>query len=50
MPWWWWPLGFVPAVVLAYEVTLGVRSVPAWLPYLVLGAVVVGALLWLGRF
>lgn len=49
MPWWWWPLGFVPAAVLAYEVTLGVRSLPDWLPFVVLFGVVVATLLWLGR-
>lgn len=49
MPWWWWPLGFVPAAVLAYEVNLSVRALPDWLPFVVLAAVAVAALLWLGR-
>lgn len=49
MPWWWWPLGFVPAAVLAYEVNLSVRALPDWLPFAVLAAVAVAALLWLGR-
>lgn len=35
--------------MLAYEVTLGVRSLPAWLPFVVLFGVVVATLLWLGR-
>jgi hypothetical protein len=49
VPWWWWPLGFVPATVLAYEANLGMRGLPDWAPYAVLFAVAVVALLWLGR-
>jgi hypothetical protein len=35
--------------VLAKEVTMGVRTLPHWLPYTVLAAVAVGVLLWLSR-
>ncbi|BBZ75391.1 membrane protein [Mycolicibacterium anyangense] len=42
-------MGFVPAWIIAKEVTMGVRSIPTWLPYTVLGLVAVGALLWLSR-
>lgn len=49
VPWWWWPLGFVLAAILAKEVNMGVRTLPDWVPYAVLGAVAVGVLLWLGR-
>ena len=49
VPWWWWPLGFGVAALIAKEVNMGVRTLPPWLPYLVLGAVAAGALLWLGR-
>jgi hypothetical protein len=35
--------------VLATEVNMGVRGLPDWLPYAVLGIVAVGALLWLSR-
>jgi hypothetical protein len=35
--------------VLAKEVTMGVRTLPQWLPYTVLAAVAVGVLLWLSR-
>jgi hypothetical protein len=49
VPWWWWPLGFGLAAILAKEVNMGVRTLPDWVPYAVLGAVAVGVLLWLGR-
>lgn len=49
VPWWWWPLGFVPAAVFAYEFGMGVRNLPGWLPFAVLFAVTVATLLWLGR-
>lgn len=49
VPWWWWPLGLGVAALIAKEVNMGVRTLPPWLPYLVLGAVAVGVLLWLGR-
>lgn len=49
VPWWWWPLALVPAWIIAKEVTMGVRSLPTWLPYAVLGLVAVGVLLWLSR-
>jgi hypothetical protein len=35
--------------VLAKEVTMGVRTLPQWLPYTVLAAVAVGVLFWLSR-
>jgi hypothetical protein len=49
VPWWWWPLGFTLAGVIAYEVNLGIRSLPARLPFATLFAVATGVLLWLGR-
>jgi hypothetical protein len=49
VPWWWWPLGFTLAAIIAFEVNLGIRSLPDWLPYVVLFAVAAGVLLWLGR-
>ncbi len=49
MPWWWWPLGFLAAGLIAYEVHLGVRSLPDWLPFAALFAVTIAVLLWLGR-
>ena len=49
VPWWWWPVGLGVSAVLAYEVNLGVRNLPDWLPYGVLGAAAAGVLLWLSR-
>jgi hypothetical protein len=49
VPWWWWPLGFGLAALIAAEVNMGIRSLPNWLPFAVLFAVAVGVLLWLGR-
>jgi hypothetical protein len=50
VPWWWWPLGFGVAALIAFEVNLGIRGLPDWLPFAALFAVAAGALLWLGRF
>ena len=49
MPWWWWPLGFGLAALIAFEVNLGVAALPDWLPYAILSTAAAGALLWLGR-
>jgi hypothetical protein len=49
VPWWWWPLGFVPAVLVALEVNQALSGVPDWLPIIVLFAVTAGVILWLGR-
>jgi hypothetical protein len=49
VPWWWWPLGFVPAILVALEVNQALSGVPDWLPIAVLFGVTAGAILWLGR-
>ena len=49
MPWWWWPLAFALAVLIAFEVNLGVAALPQWLPYATLFTVAAATLLWLGR-
>lgn len=49
VPWWWWPLAFALAALISFEVNLGVKTLPGWLPFAVLFAVAAGALLWLGR-
>jgi hypothetical protein len=49
VPWWWWLPGFGLAAIIAYEVNLGVRSLPDWLPFALLFPVAAAALLWLGR-
>jgi hypothetical protein len=49
VPTWWWPLAFALAALIAFEVNLGVRALPDWLPFATLFTVAAGALLWLGR-
>lgn len=49
VPWWWWPLGFLGNGLMAYEVRLGLRDLPGWIPFAVFFAITVAALLWLGR-
>ena len=49
VPWWWWPLGFILAAVIAVDINRSVSHVPGWLPFVMLVAVASGALLWLGR-
>ncbi|GFG64363.1 membrane protein [Mycobacterium kubicae] len=49
VPWWWWPLGFALAAVISFEINLGVRALPDWLPYVLLFTVAAATLLWLGR-
>ncbi len=49
VPWWWWPLGFLGTGLMAYEVRLGLRSLPGWVPFAAFFAITVAALLWLGR-
>ena len=49
VPWWWWPPAFALATLIAVEVNLGVRSLPAWLPFVTLFVVATSTLLWLGR-
>lgn len=49
VPWWWWPLAFALAGLIAFEVNLGVAPKLSWLPYATLFTVAAGTLLWLGR-
>jgi Protein of unknown function (DUF3093) len=49
VPWWWWPLGFALAGLIAFEINMGVTALPDWLPFATLFVVATGALLWLGR-
>lgn len=49
MPWWWWLPGFLLAGIIAYEVHLGVRSIPGWVPFVVLLPVAAAVLVWFGR-
>ena len=49
VPLWWCLPAFLLAVIIAYEVNLGVRSLPNWLPYALLLPVAAAVLVWLGR-
>ncbi len=49
VPWWWWPLGFGLASLIALEVNQAVAALPDWVPFAALCAVAAAALLWLGR-
>ena len=49
VPWWWALPAFLLAAIVAYEVNLGVRALPNWLPYAVLLPIAVAVLVWLGR-
>ena len=42
VPWWWWPLGFALAALIAFEVNLGVAALPDWLPFALLFTVAAG--------
>ncbi len=51
VPWWWWPLGFGLAAIIAAQVNraLSESDVPQWVPYAALFVVAAGVLLWFGR-
>jgi Protein of unknown function (DUF3093) len=49
VPWWWWPLGFGLAGLIAVDVNMGVEALPVWLPYAVLLPVAAAVLIWFGR-
>jgi Protein of unknown function (DUF3093) len=49
VPWWWWPLGFALAALLAFEINMGIAALPNWLAYATLFTVAAATLLWLGR-
>jgi hypothetical protein len=49
VPWWWWLPGIGLAALIAFEVNLGIESIPMWVPFAVLALVAAAALTWLGR-
>ncbi len=49
MPWWWWLVGLGSAALPATSAAIGIRGLPTWVPYLVLGLAAVSLLFWLSR-
>ncbi len=49
VPWSWWVIGIGLSAVMATTVSMGVRALPPWIPYLVLAGAASGVLLWLSR-
>lgn len=49
VPWWWWLPGIGMAGLIAFEVNLGIESIPVWVPFVILALVAAAALTWLGR-
>lgn len=49
VPWWFWLPGLGLAALIAFEVNMGVTTLPDWLPYAVLLPVAAAALMWMGR-
>jgi Protein of unknown function (DUF3093) len=49
VPWWWWPLGFGVATLLAAEVHMGYPGIRAWLPYVLMVPLVGLMLAVMGR-
>ena len=50
VPWWWWPIAFAFAALLAAEFNMSIIEVPPWIPYAVLCLAAAGVLVWLSRF
>jgi hypothetical protein len=49
VPWWWWPLGFALAGLIALEVRQGVSALPGWLPFALLLPVAAAVLVWFSK-
>ncbi|AWT53716.1 Protein of uncharacterised function (DUF3093) [Mycolicibacterium smegmatis] len=49
VPWWWIPIAAGFAALIAFEVVMGVSSIPAWVPYAVLLPVAAAVLLWFSK-
>lgn len=49
MPWWWWPLGFILAALIALEINQAAKSLPNWVPFAALFGVASTVLVWFGR-
>jgi hypothetical protein len=49
VPWWWWPVGFGVAILLAAEVHMGYPGIRAWLPYVLIVPLIGVVLGFMGR-
>ena len=49
VPWWAWPAAVLAGLVLAAEVWMGYSGPRAWVPFVVVPPLVVGAMAWLSR-
>jgi hypothetical protein len=49
IPWWWWPVGFGVAILLAAEVHMGYPGIRAWLPYVLFVPLIGVVLGFMGR-
>lgn len=49
VPWWWTLPAVGLAVLIAYEVVMGIAGIPEWAPYAVLVPVAVAVLLWFSK-
>jgi len=49
VPWWWWPIGFGVAALLAAEIQMAMGGEYGWLPYVLLLPVAVWVLSWMSR-
>jgi hypothetical protein len=49
VPWYWWPPVLVLATIIAVEVDMGVRSLPRWVPFVILFPVAAVVLMWFGK-
>ncbi|MBI3213207.1 MAG: DUF3093 domain-containing protein [Mycobacterium sp.] len=49
VPWWWWPLGYGLASLIALEINAALWTAPNWVGFVIMFVIATGALLWLGR-
>jgi hypothetical protein len=49
VPWWWWPIAFGVATLVALEVNRAAQNLPDWVPFAMLFVIASGVLIWFGR-
>ncbi|MBN4926385.1 DUF3093 domain-containing protein [Hoyosella rhizosphaerae] len=49
VPWWWWPLGLFASSMVALQFAIGIRTLPTWLPFLLLAPIPLWVLWHLSR-